>query len=91
MREAKIRSLRGYRRPRYKSGKPAIASPNHLQQQFEVSRPEVINDARSRLRFVNEQLAYQADHDSAKAYLNKAHAKYIPNTEAEVNEQEQSG
>ena len=32
MREAKLKSVRGYRRPRYKSGKPAIASPNHLQQ-----------------------------------------------------------
>jgi hypothetical protein len=42
---------------------------------------EVINDARARLRFVNEQLAYQADNDSAKAYLNKAHAKYIPTQE----------
>lgn len=41
---------------------------------------EVINDARARLRFVNEQLAYQADHDSAKAYLNKAHSRFIPNT-----------
>ena len=39
MREAKLKSVRGYRRPRYKSGKPAIASPNHLQQQFGVSRP----------------------------------------------------
>ena len=42
MREAKLKSLRGYRRPRYKSGKPAIASPNHLQQQFEVSRPDEV-------------------------------------------------
>lgn len=32
MREAKLKSVRGYRCPRYKSGKPAIASPNHLQQ-----------------------------------------------------------
>ena len=37
MREAKLKSVRGYRRPRYKSGKPAITSPNHLQQQFGVS------------------------------------------------------
>lgn len=43
---------------------------------------EVINDARSRLRFVNEQLAYQADNDTAKAYLNKAHAKFIPSAES---------
>lgn len=46
---------------------------------------EVINDARARLRFVNEQLAYQADNDSAKAYLNKAHAKFIPNSESQEN------
>ena len=39
---------------------------------------EVINDARSRLHFLNAQLAYQADSDSSKAYLNKAHAKFIP-------------
>ncbi|MES2038358.1 MAG: ATP-binding protein [Pseudomonadota bacterium] len=39
---------------------------------------EVINDARSRLRFVNEQLSYEADRDSAKAYLQRAHAKFIP-------------
>ena len=40
MREAKIRSLRGYRKPRYKSGKPAIALPNRLQQQFDVSHAD---------------------------------------------------
>src|SRR5450830_1643739 len=40
---------------------------------------EVINDARSRLRFINEQLSYEADRDSAKAYLQRAHAKFIPN------------
>jgi hypothetical protein len=39
---------------------------------------EVINDARSRLRFVNEQLTYEADRDSAKAYLQRAHAKFVP-------------
>lgn len=41
---------------------------------------DVINDARARLRFVNEQLAYEADQASAKAYLKKAHAKFIPDT-----------
>lgn len=45
---------------------------------------EVINDARSRLHFVNEQLVYQADNDSAKTYLNKAHAKFIPVSESTV-------
>ena len=43
---------------------------------------KIINDARVRLSSVNEQLAYQADSDSAKTYLNKAHAKYIPNPES---------
>ena len=39
---------------------------------------EVINNARARLSFVNTQLAYQATNDSAKAYLEKTHAKFIP-------------
>ncbi|MHB8743629.1 MAG: ATP-binding protein [Sulfuricaulis sp.] len=41
---------------------------------------DVINDARARLHFVNKQLAYEADQDSAKVYLKKAHAKFIPDT-----------
>ncbi|MDH5667789.1 MAG: ATP-binding protein [Nitrospira sp.] len=40
---------------------------------------DVINDARSRLRFFSEQLSYEANRDSAKAYLKKAHEKFIPN------------
>lgn len=48
---------------------------------------EVINDARARLRFVNKQLAYEADRDSAKTYLKKTHAKFIPNP----NETDQDG
>jgi hypothetical protein len=39
---------------------------------------EIINNARARLEFINKQLAYQADKDSAIAYLHKAHAKFIP-------------
>lgn len=42
MRQAKLKSVRGYRRLRYKSGKPFIARLNHLQQQFEVSRPDEV-------------------------------------------------
>ena len=41
MQQAKLQSIRGYRRPRYKAGKPAIASPNRLQQQFTVSEPDI--------------------------------------------------
>lgn len=39
MNQAKIRSLRGYRRPRHVSGKPAVVSPNRLQQQFTFGQP----------------------------------------------------
>ncbi|RYH71166.1 MAG: ATP-binding protein [Alcaligenaceae bacterium] len=39
---------------------------------------DVINDARSKLDFVNEHLSYEADKESSKAYLRKAHEKYIP-------------
>ena len=40
MHQAKLKSIRGYRRPRYKSGKPSIAAPNRLQQQFTVNQPD---------------------------------------------------
>lgn len=47
---------------------------------------EVINNARARLGFVNKQLAYQATNDSAKAYLTKTHAKFIPNADEPADE-----
>ncbi|KQC10450.1 MAG: hypothetical protein APR54_03160 [Candidatus Cloacimonas sp. SDB] len=46
---------------------------------------EVINEARARLQFYKNQLSYEADRDSAKAYLKKTHAKFIP-VEIESNE-----
>jgi hypothetical protein len=39
---------------------------------------EVINTARVRLDFINESLDYEANRDSARAYLMRAHAKFIP-------------
>lgn len=48
---------------------------------------EVINDAKSRLHFFNQQLSYLADTDSAKDYLNKAHKKYIPTKMMKENEE----
>lgn len=39
---------------------------------------EIINDAKARLHFLSKQLSYEADQDSAKAYLNQAHSKFIP-------------
>jgi hypothetical protein len=41
---------------------------------------EVINDARTKLSFFNQQLAYEADRDSAKKYLQEAHLHFIPDT-----------
>jgi putative transposase len=41
MHQSKLRSVRGYRRPRYKSGKPSIAAPNRLQQQFTVNQADI--------------------------------------------------
>jgi hypothetical protein len=45
---------------------------------------EVINDAKARLQFVSKQLAYEADRDSAKAYLKEKHEKFIP-TQAQLD------
>lgn len=36
MRQAHLKSLRGYRKPHFKAGKPATTAPNRLQQQFTV-------------------------------------------------------
>lgn len=41
MSSAKLASVRGYRRPRYRAGKPAVVSPNRLSQQFNVVRPDM--------------------------------------------------
>lgn len=49
---------------------------------------DVINDARARLQFVNEQLSYEADRDSSKAYLKKAYAKFIPESIHQAEESE---
>jgi len=39
---------------------------------------EIIANAKSRLQFINASLSYEANRESSKAYLQKAHAKYIP-------------
>lgn len=39
---------------------------------------EVINSARAKLHFINQHLQYEANQESAKSYLNKAHEKFIP-------------
>jgi hypothetical protein len=45
---------------------------------------EVINTARSRLDFVNESLAYEANRESAREYLTKVHSKFIPDLDDEI-------
>jgi putative transposase len=40
MRAAQIRSVRGYKRPRFKAGKPSIVAPNQLQRQLQHDTPD---------------------------------------------------
>jgi hypothetical protein len=51
---------------------------------------EVINDARARLNFVNKYLLYEADRDTAKAYLKKTHEKFIPVAESNDHVEEEN-
>ncbi len=39
---AHIRSVRGYKRPRYKVGKPALVAPNQLQRQLQHYAPDQV-------------------------------------------------
>ena len=39
MRAAKLRSVRGYQRPRYRAGKPASTAPNLQQRQSRLGNP----------------------------------------------------
>ena len=40
MRQAQLRSVRGYKRPRYRVGMPATTAPNRLQREFTVAQPD---------------------------------------------------
>jgi putative transposase len=42
MRHAQLRSVRGYKRPRYKVGKPATTAPNLLRREFTVAQPDQV-------------------------------------------------
>ena len=42
MQQARLRSVRGYKRPRYKAGKPAVTAPNRLQREFTVALPDQV-------------------------------------------------
>jgi putative transposase len=40
MKASQLRSIRGYKRPRYRVGRPALVSPNQLQRQFTHGVPD---------------------------------------------------
>ncbi len=42
MRQAQLRSVRGYKRPRYKVGMPSTTAPNLLQREFTVAQPDQV-------------------------------------------------
>ena len=42
MRQAQLRSVRGYKRPRYRLGTPATTVPNRLQREFTVAQPDQV-------------------------------------------------
>lgn len=42
MRQAQLRSVRGYKRPRYRVGLPATTAPNRLQREFTVALPDQV-------------------------------------------------
>ena len=42
MRKAQLRSVRGYKRPRFKVGMPATTAPNRLQRELTVALPDQV-------------------------------------------------
>jgi putative transposase len=40
MKASQLRSIRGYKRPRYRIGRPSLVSPNQLQRQFTHDAPD---------------------------------------------------
>ncbi|MDF7824689.1 ATP-binding protein [Pontiellaceae bacterium B12227] len=61
-------------------------SPNGQVTVWVREWAEVINTARARLQFINASLDYEADRESAREYLHKAHEKFIP----EIDKDEES-
>ena len=42
MRQSQLRSVRGYKRPRYRAGMPSTTAPNRLQREFTVALPDQV-------------------------------------------------
>lgn len=69
------------RRKAHQSERPAWMLHDDAEQRITIwIKPwnQIIEDCRSRLNFYQEKLRYAADLDSAKAYLQKTHEKYLP-------------
>lgn len=49
---------------------------------------EVLHNAETRLEFINQQLCYNADRDSATEYLKQKHEQYIPKIKEKIDEKE---
>jgi len=47
---------------------------------------EVLNDARTRLSFINNSLGYESTEESARAHLQKVHSKFIPQQDSDMPE-----
>lgn len=47
---------------------------------------EILAKARARLQFINESLRYEADRETSRGYLERAHAKFIPELESAAEE-----
>lgn len=48
---------------------------------------EVINNARARLKFINDYLSFKSTKDSSRNYLEKVHKKFIPEYKEKSDEQ----
>lgn len=42
MKQAKVRAIRSYKKPRYVAGQPSLLAPNVLDRQFDVEQPNLI-------------------------------------------------
>ncbi len=47
---------------------------------------DIIANARARLQFINESLSYEASRETSRAYLEKTHAKFIPDIDSSEND-----
>lgn len=61
-----------------------VPGPDHNVTIRAVTWAQVLQDARHRLSFVRESLAYTSSTDSSLSYLRRVHGKYLPTSAAEA-------